>query len=178
MAKYWFEKWSLDWDFPINYFTGSAMVRNSKGLQIINFDGSVRISESADDFNVGDIFASNVMDFEKYKISGGSSYIYKYIGIFNTINQLQYKQHQLTWLEIQSFIKKVNLENIIADEDEYPENGIQGDYWYIRGEKAFPELKINGQSIGGAKIKDSVGQMRNVGNVYFKDSSGTVRNLK
>ncbi|WP_425539453.1 hypothetical protein [Microaceticoccus formicicus] len=76
------------------------------------------------------------------------------------------------------YVKNALIETIVADESEYPANGIQGDYWYIRGEKAFPSLKINGQTICGAKIKDSTGQVRTVRNVYYKDSSGIVRNLK
>lgn len=71
------------------------------------------------------------------------------------------------------------IETIAADAGEYPLNGIQGNYWYVRGERAFPSLKIQGiGNISGAKLKDSTGQIRNVGNVYFKDGTRTVRNLK
>lgn len=70
------------------------------------------------------------------------------------------------------------IEYVIGEENEFPENGAQGEFWYVRGKKLFPSLKINGQTIGGAKIKDNTGQVRVVGNVYFKDSAGVVRNLK
>lgn len=47
---------------------------------------------------------------------------------------------------------------------------------YIK--KLFPTIAINGQAIGGLKLKDGVGAIKEVANIVYKDSNGNLRNLK
>lgn len=48
---------------------------------------------------------------------------------------------------ISSLHATVLIEELIAEEGTYPDNGIQGDYWYIKTRKVFPDLhvKVNGE---------------------------------
>ena len=34
------------------------------------------------------------------------------------------------------------VDTVIAEDGTYPDDGIQGDYWYVRTKRAFPEIKI------------------------------------
>lgn len=47
---------------------------------------------------------------------------------------------------------------------------------YIK--KLFPKIEINGQVIGGLKLKDNSGVIKEVSNIRYKDNSGIVKNLK
>ena len=175
MAKFYFEKWSL------------------KTVEV-----NVRAYDSKTDEHVfyrNTPFAKAIPNHETLMYDAGElekptqvtapkCFLYPPQTSGGTHTELSMWVNTVTTSSVTGTIKKLDrtkdtlVENIVADENEFPANGIQGDYWYVRGEKAFPSLKLNGQTIGGAKIKDSVGQMRNVGNVYFKDSAGVVRNLK
>ncbi len=44
--------------------------------------------------------------------------------------------------------------------------------------KLFPTISINGQNIGGLKLKDSSGVIKEVSNIVYKDNSGNIKNLK
>lgn len=178
MAKYYFEKWSLKtaeidvraYESGTDEHLMTAPSSYKKGQPNLNtrqydFVGSqiLRNATNPKLFFYPPILSRYEGDTSEYAVL--ISYVSAY-RVEGTIKKLDR-------------IKDTLVENIVADESEYPLDGIQDDYWYVRGEKAFPSLKIQGiGNISGAKLKDSTGQIRNVGNVYFKDSNGLVRNLK
>ena len=79
---------------------------------------------------------------------------------------------------IEEKIKSTLIKTIIAEEGTYPDNGISGDYWYIKIKKAIPTIKIGGRTVGAIKYKDSTGKIRNISSIRYKDSTGRIRNLK
>lgn len=79
---------------------------------------------------------------------------------------------------VEKKIKGSLVKTIIAEEGTYPDNGISGDYWYIKIKKAIPTIKIGGRTIGAIKYKDSTGKIREISSVRYKDSAGRIRNLK
>ena len=67
--------------------------------------------------------------------------------------------------------EKVNgnlIESIVADENEYPTNGIKDGKWYVRKE-IIQEHKIS--------LKDSEGELINISSIYFKDSNSNISNI-
>ena len=70
------------------------------------------------------------------------------------------------------------VKTITAEEGTYPDNGIKGEYWYIKIKKAIPTIKIGGRTVGAIKYKDSTGKIRNISSIRYKDSEGRIRNLK
>lgn len=86
---------------------------------------------------------------------------------------------QYTLVEIVSKYTKTTLkETVTAEEGTYPDDGIQGDYWYVKIKKAIPTIKIGGRTVGAIKYKDSTGKIRNISSIRYKDNSGNIRNLK
>ncbi|WP_055078782.1 hypothetical protein [Lagierella massiliensis] len=66
----------------------------------------------------------------------------------------------------------------VAEEGTYPDNGVKGDYWYVKLKKAIPTIRIGGRTVGAIKYKDSAGNIREISSVRYKDSAGNIRNLK
>ena len=79
---------------------------------------------------------------------------------------------------IEEKIKSTLVKTITAEEGTYPDDGISGNYWYIKVKKAIPTIKIGGGTVGAIKYKDKNGNIRNVANIVYKDSAGRIRNLK
>ena len=87
----------------------------------------------------------------------------------------------ISYANVKIVTKKVKgslVKTIIAEEGTYPDNGIKGDYWYIKVKKAIPTIKIGGGTVGAIKYKDSTGRIRNISSVRYKDSAGRIKNLK
>lgn len=59
-------------------------------------------------------------------------------------------------------VKGSLVKTITAEEGTYPDNGIKGDYWYIKIKKAIPTIKIDGRTVGAVKYKDKNGNIRNL----------------
>ena len=58
------------------------------------------------------------------------------------------------------------VEVVIEEDGAYPENGVQGDYWYIRTKRTV-----------NLKYKDETGIIRDIARAYYKDSSGVVKEI-
>lgn len=87
----------------------------------------------------------------------------------------------ITYANVEVVTKKVKgslVKTITAEEGTYPDNGISGDYWYIKVKKAIPTIKIGGRTVGAIKYKDKNGNIRNISSIRYKDSAGRIRNLK
>ena len=75
-------------------------------------------------------------------------------------------------------VKGSLVKTIIAEEGTYPDNGIKGEYWYVKLKKAIPTIRIGGRTVAAIKYKDSTGNIREISSVRYKDSAGNIRNLK
>lgn len=75
-------------------------------------------------------------------------------------------------------VKGSLIKTITAEEGTYPDNGISGDYWYVKIKKAIPTIKIGERTVGAIKYKDSTGKIREISSIRYKDSAGRIRNLK
>lgn len=176
MAKYKFEKYILKWD-ETKWNVATSKTNPTTGYKI-NFDGTLTEIAGIHGYEVGDIRIATAVK-STYESDKNVPIYYVRDKVSDGILQSNALGSGYGKSQLLTFIQKGDLiDTIVADESEYPVDGIQDGYWYVRGEKAFPSLRLNNLTIGGAKIKDSTGQMRAVANVYFKDSSGTVRNLK
>lgn len=60
------------------------------------------------------------------------------------------------------------IESIVAEENEYPEDGIKDGKWYVRKE-IIQEHKIS--------LKDSEGELINISSIYFKDNKSNILNI-
>ena len=59
----------------------------------------------------------------------------------------EYERGRYSVFTISQYLGKGDyVKTIIAEDGAYPDDGIQGDYWYVKGERAFPEMyaKIDG----------------------------------
>lgn len=84
---------------------------------------------------------------------------------------------KLTFIK-ESKSKSTLKETVTAEEGTYPDNGIQGDYWYIKVKKAIPTIRIDERTVSAIKYKDRTGKIREISSVRYKDSEGNIRNLK
>ena len=66
----------------------------------------------------------------------------------------------------------------ISEEGVYPDDGVQGDYWYVKKSRAinFKYKDINGivYDIAEAKYKDVNGNIVDIASAIYKDSSGNI----
>ena len=66
----------------------------------------------------------------------------------------------------------------ISEEGVYPDDGVQGDYWYIKKSRAinFKYKDINGivYDIAEAKYKDVNGNIVDIASAIYKDSNGNI----
>lgn len=70
------------------------------------------------------------------------------------------------------------IETIVAEENEYPEDGIKDGKWYIRREKiAEIKAKFNNETLTKAYYKDSQNVVRKLSKAYFKDINGNIKRL-
>ncbi|WP_425540040.1 hypothetical protein [Microaceticoccus formicicus] len=162
MAKYYYEKWTIKWKDPI---TGRILVPKSSS-RVVWFDFTEK--HHTLQAQAGDVV----------KARYNNTYIYVYVvEVLST--DLNVRFRNMSDLPIlDRFVKLELIETIIADESEYPEASVvEGMYLLIRGEKAFPTLKINGLNVASARLKLTYGDL-NIGNVYYKDLNGEVKNLK
>lgn len=65
-------------------------------------------------------------------------------------------------------VKGSLIETIVAEENEYPTNGIKNGKWYVRKE-IIQEHKIS--------LKDSEGELINISSIYFKDNKSNILNI-
>ena len=72
------------------------------------------------------------------------------------------KQIVLTYAQ-----KTTLIETITAEEGAFPDNGISGDYWYVKIKMAFPTLLY----------KDDQGVAHTIGRAFYKDMNGQVKEL-
>lgn len=170
MAKYWYEVHEIAYDEVMESAGISVPVTGTKWMRTNGIDHNTGFYKNG---NI-DVWVMVKNVSYKYPFTSDSEPLAS-----KRFEVLSLSQNNAIGNLYKIITQKGEFINLIkAEEDEYPGNGQSGNYWYVRGKKAFPSLKINGQTIGGAKIKDSTGQVRAVGNVYFKDSTGTVGNLK
>ena len=70
------------------------------------------------------------------------------------------------------------IEHVIAEEGMYPDDGIQGDYWYVKKSRAinFKYKDSNGivYDIAEAKYKDVNGNIVDIASAIYKDGSGNI----
>lgn len=89
-----------------------------------------------------------------------------------------YKLEYTVFKIVPEYTKSTLKETTIAEEGTYPNDGIQGNYWYVKVKKAIPTIKIGGRTVGAIKYKDKDGNIRNITNIRYKDKDGNIRNLK
>ena len=70
------------------------------------------------------------------------------------------------------------IELVISEEGMYPDDGVQGDYWYVKKGRAinFKYKDINGivYDIAEAKYKDVNGNIVDIASAIYKDGSGNI----
>lgn len=172
MAKYFFEKREIAWDIDkFNTLPNGILGTDTRWVSISVLTGNASNQETSPKTN------------EIGTRLGGSALNVRDVLKWERTNHLG--RHEGKLLENISKVDLLNnyrtsgnlIENIVAEETEYPEDGIQGNYWYVRGEKAFPSLKVNGLNVASAKIKLASGDLE-VGNIYYKDLDNVIRDLK
>lgn len=179
MSKYRFEKYSLSWDT-------NKLKENNRDITRQTISKSYWITPSMETVYFYDFYAplntpciANFSDKTKFeKGESVSLRIYtKKNGDYTRSYDFFYMSGSKSTLS-KYLGKGTKIEDIIGQANEYPTNGAKDGYWYIRKEKLFPTISINGQNVGGLKLKDSTGAIKEVSNIVYKDSAGNIRNLK
>ena len=121
-------------------------------------------------------------------------YVYKYginyLLVHNAANfsQTEYKVSDITDVydtrQVSGSIYKATVapgslvSEFISEEGMYPDDGIQGDYWYVKKSRAinFKYKDINGivYDIAEAKYKDVNGNIVDIASAIYKDSDGNI----
>ena len=170
MAKYWYDVHKIAYVEEIE--SANTLVSYS-GLSWMRTDGI--------DFETG-LYQNGSVD--KYAFIENMSYKYPFTSNsepfakkrFEVIADLQGKVRGDLYQIIATKSDFIN--RIKAEEDEYPENGILGDYWYIRGGAPVPNVTVKGH--GKAKniyIKTANGNV-DVKNIYIVGNNGERIELK
>lgn len=87
----------------------------------------------------------------------------KYYGGSLSTNGAQMVKVEVRKIKVKNFIK-----TIVAEENEYPKDGIKDGKWYVRKE-IIQEHKIS--------LKDSEGELINISSIYFKDNKSNILNI-
>jgi hypothetical protein len=78
--------------------------------------------------------------------TGQSGYVYLLQGsvLFRDgwINSTTWEQHSTTSYQTSSRSRGSFIENVIAEQGTYPNNGIQGGYWYVLVGPAFSDIRV------------------------------------
>lgn len=165
MAKYVYERWDFMYDlsvFPLielssDYLDSSVFLFNKNGevSEIRTTIRNMRVGETC-------IFSNHASAWNQ----GSDRNINKKI---DTDLYEVYRIYKSSF--IASVRPTVLIEETIAEEGTYPDNGIQGDYWYIKTRKAFPDLhiKVNGElrKVQSAWVKVG-GVLKEVKDIYVK----------
>lgn len=124
--------------------------------------------------------------FVEYNSSGVIQKFAKFISASNAIAPEKYDGTFMglpKWYPIKDVSQFENIlgkdefiEYVIGEENEFPENGAQGKFWYVRDKRVFPRLVIKGRVATGMYINTDQGK-RWVSNLYINDSQGRRRNL-
>lgn len=174
MAKYEYDVYEIADKYKTYTITGTERTeyfkKYTKQLQVLDFYPWT-----------GD-FRSLTVDVAKsrgyyYEIDG--EYYQIYDSLFSEGGSRGYGYIKLKKIEIRK--KQVSgkfIESIVADENEYPTNGIKNGKWYIRGEKiAEIKAKFNNETLTKAYYKDSQNVIRKLSKAYFKDINGNIKRL-
>lgn len=171
MGKWIYEKWdwAVDWDavFEGTVERREVPIRVYKLDQKGEPDQSAVVNEST--LAVGDISIessglSKYLNGESVALSWFLKYeyyAYAYF-VFTKVKSVAGKTEVLTHAK-----KTTLIETIKAEEGEYPDDGISGDYWYVKVKRAFPTMYF----------KDHQGILRTVTGAFYKDMNGVVKEI-
>ena len=162
MAKYYFEKREIVWDInKFNTLSYGTTGTDTRWVTISPLTGDASVQATSPKLNeVGTVLGGSAKDIRDVLKWEKTNHLGRFEGrLLPKVSKTDLLSGYRTSGEL--------IETIVADENEFPTNGIQGDYWYIRGEKAFPNIKIKGVgTVESMKIKTPSG-IREVENVYI-----------
>lgn len=187
MAKYYYYKYKCAWDW--NKITNIFVYDGSRGVNI----------HEIFPYNYGINYNATVIDPIQFPEQSGKVYLGAVSGDYDTYQQGGYvdvwaskdrylygktlSKPELEYYNLVTtgdFIEIVVLEEGTVDENKPNTKNTEtyGYYWYVKGDKAIPTIKFNGQLVGAIKYKDSVGNVKNVSIAKYKDSTGVIKNIK
>ena len=160
MARYYYEKYRLKYIAGDSEYTGDTYDMTLIVYPSYSFSESTGYSV----VGVGETLVSYDIDTVSYRVSGNTLLMY--------VRKREGTQPYASRFTATATIAKGNfIETVIAEDGEYPDNGIQGSFWYIKKGLAFPELKmkIDGQlktsENGWVKIG---GQLKEIDKMWTK----------
>lgn len=178
MAKYYFEKWSFRYITAENGVVDLSVVSGKKYRR-------ASVSSDGSGFQAGlEAVFTDTRHLFIYPLTTNSSAVSSVAvegkgttapsGSSTTLNCKRFVRRAL---------KEQLLEEVIAEDGLYPDDGIAGGFWYVKVKKVFPEVKWKDGSgalnaIGGAQYKDQSGDLHRIDNAYYKDHQGVVTKIK
>lgn len=100
-------------------------------------------------------------------------------GVVSGVDSIRFNR---VWWNKDFFSFKPDTKNIVFiktyDEEIYKISITYNEVMEHLVKKTIPTISINGQNIGGLKLKDNLGVIKEVSNIVYKDSTGRIRNLK
>lgn len=148
MAKYYYEKWSTTdeyYDFrnPTSWRYVGIYNSNFIGGYIKEPTFSSRRGFEVDTSfaNSKDLYATKD-NFQEAVHKGGGSIASRFLVTQDVNGDYVIEKYEKTCQYSTRKVRYRLLETIEAEEGTYPDNGIQGNYWYVKKGLTFPELKM------------------------------------
>ena len=169
MAKYWYSKYEIAWDFD-------GLIRDN---YLQNVGGYLTRSYGwiLNKITLEEIYVKGTLDRTGPDLPEIYGYNKDHYALRNNVirtlprESLEYLKEYRT--------NGVFIENFVAEEGTYPDDGIHSDeFWYVKGDKAIPTIKIADKTVGAIKFRDSTGAIKNIANITYKDSTGSIRQFK
>lgn len=175
MAKYEYYVYKIGTDYYTDTIYGTKRTeyfkKYTRQVSVYKFDSSTG--------SFSDYGGVNVEYSKGYYYELNGSYYKITDSLFSGGGSRGYGWIELIKVRVLSKQTKGNfIESIVAEENEYPTNGIKDGKWYIRKEKvAEIKAKFNNETLTKAYYKDSQNVVRKISKAYFKDVNGNIRRL-
>ncbi len=157
------------------YFVYNASYPAAGGTHYLNYTGQMSLLRK---YNFDDFIPANTCVFRMAEssfleewVTTRDSIVHEGKSITEISPVAEYTVPSSTMLISKFPYKGAYKDTVIAEDETYPDNGIQGDYWYVKTGKAFPELtiKIDNQlktsEAGWVKID---GQLKEIEKIWTK----------
>ena len=186
MAKYYYDKYMVEekkeWHYP-----GTTTKSSLSGTRKVTYgdpalSSSVKVNSSSmltgtgTSWNMAEVTVGLkgyiIYGYFDSKYGGSSKMEYGRVSFVASDNSyFNVSLEHVIERDSYSIIKKVKgnfINSVIAKDGTYPNNGVKGDYWYVKREKA-PDIKanVNGEARDISKVYVNInGQRREVTSMY------------
>lgn len=166
-ARHEFNVYQAQWDY--SKFTVAGTFILNETYTRINLDGTITLDLQPSELAVGDLVFHSGWNS---KWGTEEVFVVKVTEVGTTGDGEGYGKLSKETIML-ARTKGDFIEKIVANGDEYPFNGMQGNRWYVRGAVAFPDISIGGVQIGGMEIITNAG-VEEIASIHLIQADGTI----